>query len=364
MLIQFVAGMCLLLTTADQSQVATALEPQVRQLVHHSMKQWHFPGVAVVVIDRGQVVLLESFGLRDVVQKLPMTVDTLSGIGSLTKAFTGFAAEKLAGQGRLSWASPVRAYMPEFDLQDARANSATLVDLASHRTGHTGQDELWALEGHEVTTMHRDRHLTVSGEFGTYNYSSIMYMTLGHVVATVAQRPWTEYPRQEVLEPLGMSRTVFSLSAAQQDANHAESYHLQTPNGEPLAYANSDTLRKNESAGGSMQSSARDLSRWLQFQLTSSRAVKRLHEPKVIIPNNGLHEPLDSQANQLSYGLGWVISQHENESIVYHHGLRAGFRANITLLPQRQSGFVILTNGNSLDGVVALQRSLLQILPQ
>src|SRR5207249_4253238 len=48
------------------------------------------------------VIYLEGFGLRDVARRLPVTPDTLFGIGSCTKAFTAMAAVMSADDGKLS----------------------------------------------------------------------------------------------------------------------------------------------------------------------------------------------------------------------------------------------------------------------
>ncbi len=54
------------------------------------MAAWKIPGVAVAVVHKGEVVLSQGYGLRDLEKGLPVTPETLFAIGSCSKAFTAF----------------------------------------------------------------------------------------------------------------------------------------------------------------------------------------------------------------------------------------------------------------------------------
>src|SRR6267142_7125126 len=56
--------------------------------VNQVLKDWKVPGVAVAVVQGDKVILLKGYGFRDLEKQLPVTPNTLFGIGSITKSFT------------------------------------------------------------------------------------------------------------------------------------------------------------------------------------------------------------------------------------------------------------------------------------
>ena len=71
-----------------------ALDKTIRQL----MRKRNTPGLSISVIKDGETAYSKGFGCRNLKQQLPMTSDTLLGIGSITKSFTAFAIVKLQGK--------------------------------------------------------------------------------------------------------------------------------------------------------------------------------------------------------------------------------------------------------------------------
>src|SRR6516225_2615688 len=57
-------------------------------VVRDALKAWQAPGVAVGVVQRGQVIYLKGVGLKELGKDKPVTPDTLFPIGSCTKMFT------------------------------------------------------------------------------------------------------------------------------------------------------------------------------------------------------------------------------------------------------------------------------------
>jgi len=79
--------------------------------------------------------LRQGFWLSDVEKKLPVTTDTLFAIGSISKSFTSLVFATLNDEGKVDWDTPVRTYLPTFQLFDPIATDhATPRDMFSHRT--------------------------------------------------------------------------------------------------------------------------------------------------------------------------------------------------------------------------------------
>jgi Beta-lactamase len=90
---------------AYSESIATSI-PELELLIAEAMDEWKIPGLAIAVVQNGEVALLRAYGLRDVEAGLKVTTDTQFVIGSITKSFasTGLAlwwtSDALIGRSR------------------------------------------------------------------------------------------------------------------------------------------------------------------------------------------------------------------------------------------------------------------------
>jgi hypothetical protein len=103
------------------SQSVAAFIPELELLIAEAMDEWKIPGLAITVVQNGEVALVRAYGLRDVEAGLKVTTDTQFLIGSVTKSFTSTGLALLMDERRIDWTKPVRDYIPEFRLHDAVA---------------------------------------------------------------------------------------------------------------------------------------------------------------------------------------------------------------------------------------------------
>ncbi len=119
-----------------QSEPIAAFVPDLEALIAEAMDEWKIPGLAIAVVQNGQVALVEAYGLRDVEAGLAVTTDTQFAICSITKSFTSTGLALLVDERRMDWRKPVREYIPEFRLHDAVASDRiTVRDLLCHHSG-------------------------------------------------------------------------------------------------------------------------------------------------------------------------------------------------------------------------------------
>jgi CubicO group peptidase (beta-lactamase class C family) len=188
--------------------------------VEERRREDNLPGVAVVVVAGGEIVLHDSWGVRDVATGEPLGPDAAFRVGSLTKLVTATAALRLQERGRLSLDEPVRRYVPWLAL-DGPAGSAeevvgaiTLRHLLSHRAGLPRGRYL----GEPVSSIDRLRSLErmrlafPPGE--RLKYSNLGYALAAHALERIADRPWPELARELVLGPAGMEGCGFGEPAA------------------------------------------------------------------------------------------------------------------------------------------------------
>ncbi len=80
--------------------------------IEAQMAKHGLPGVALAVIENGEIVYLKGYGTAGHGQ--PMTAQTQMLIGSQSKSFTALAIAQLAERGQLDLSAPVQTYIPWF----------------------------------------------------------------------------------------------------------------------------------------------------------------------------------------------------------------------------------------------------------
>jgi CubicO group peptidase (beta-lactamase class C family) len=336
------------------------------QFVSETMKQWQVPGVAVGVVKNDELVYAEGFGYRDVENQLPVTPETLFAIGSSSKAFTATSAGILVDEKKLDWHTPIRKWLPTFELQDRFATERmNLADLLCHRSGLPRHDLLWYNStASREELIDRLKYLDLSKDFRTFwQYQNLMYLTAGYLAGRANESTWEELVQQRILDPLEMNSSNFSVEESQKSDNYALPYEIPEPKTgvrEQIPFRNIDAI----GPAGSINSNVVDMANWLimnlnggQFkdrQVIAEATLKELHSAQMpLVPEAMLYPPLEThpEIGQASYGFGWFVQNYRGHRWVHHGGNIDGFCAMVSLLPQEKLGLVVLTN---LDGVAAL----------
>jgi hypothetical protein len=122
---------------------------------------------------------------------------------------------------------------------------------------------------------------------------------------------------------------------------------------------------------GSLNATARDLAKWLRFQLAEGRcdgkrlvgadALRETHTPQVALPMTGIERDLNPETNLMSYGMAWLIQDYRGQLLVSHAGAIDGFRAELMLMPREGLGIALLFNLDQSRMNLALGNSLLDL---
>ena len=246
------------------------------------------PGVVAIVADRSGTRYEGAFGVRDRATGTPMTIDTLFGLASMTKAIASAGAMQLVEQGSLSLDGNIADVLPALAApqvltgftadgtpQLRPANGPiTLRQLLSHSAGF-GYDTwnpeirryLAALGLPRVPTSHEQlARMPLLSDPGTrWNYSIATDVAGKAVEAVVGQR-LDHHLRTALLDPLGMPDTTVDLSADQ--AARLARVHQRGADGQltPIDFMPGDPARWCI-GGGALRGTARDYTRFLRMVL-------------------------------------------------------------------------------------------------
>lgn len=126
--------------TAPAVPSGAAIDAEARRL----MASEDMKGMAIAVIDDGQVVHVAAYGHRNVERDLPLTTDTIMYGASITKAAFAYMVLQLVDEGRLDLDRSIAEYLPRplpeyeeyTDLAgDERWRQLTARNILNHSTG-------------------------------------------------------------------------------------------------------------------------------------------------------------------------------------------------------------------------------------
>lgn len=308
------------------------------------------PGIAVGVVDEGQVVYTGGFGLMDVTAPdRRVTADTVFHLASVTKTFVAAAVMQLVERGRISLEAPVTRYLPYFRLADVRAAGITVRHLLMHTSGLPDvQDYGWERPEHDAGALERYvRSLspttlrTAPGT--TYAYSNMAFEVLGDVIAKVSGRPFEDYVHAEILEPLRMTSSTLLYEGVPRQAWAVG--HTRADDGRVIARTTYPYNRAH-APSSTLHASAVDMTRWMLVLLNGGQLDgRRILQASTITE---MWTPaIDAREGRI--GLTWLALEVLGEQLTWHGGADIGFRARVMLLPRRNSGIVVLANSDRVN---------------
>lgn len=367
----------LLAALAFAASAAHAQTPNERfdPLVDAVVARYRLPGIAVGVIEDGQVVYRRTAGELALGSGQPVTDDALFKIASNSKAMTATLLARLVQQGKLRWDDPVKRWLPAFRMHDPWVTEHMQVgDLLTHRSGlgeGAGDLMLWP-EPNGFTRQDivaalaylKPRYSFRAG----YAYDNLLYVVAGEVAAAAGGAPYETLLRREVFEPLGLSRCQVGSWRRDERAPVAVPHAQRDRGFVPLTPADPLVRPTTMEAAGGVQCSLDDMLAWARQWLAPTAQQlawlpqaqrDRLWTPYTPMPISAQRRAWDG-TRLYAYGYGWRIADVDGALTVSHTGTLSGMYSALYLLPDRRSGFVVLINGDAEDARTVLIEVLLK----
>lgn len=190
----------------DIPAVSARLATFVDQLVSRD----EIVGAELLILHRGETVVHQAFGWKDRESKNLMTLDTPFAIRSMTKPFTGMAAQLLIADGTIELDAPVARYLPAFENGNSR--EITIRHLLTHRSGLPLEFSRRSKRLLDYSGLRElaDENGTAGPDYppgSRFIYSDAGSDALGAVIETVTRQPLHEFVHARILEPLQLSQT-------------------------------------------------------------------------------------------------------------------------------------------------------------
>ncbi len=340
-------------------------EQVLSDLVNPQLERWQVPGVEVTLVRRGEVLHVGGFGLADVSRDRPVMPTTLFHHGSTGKSFTALLAAALVDEGLLEWDRPVREYLANFRLHDPVATErVTVRDLLAHRSGVPRHELMWVANPSwsRAELVRRARYLESNRDLrAEFQYWNLGYVTAGHLTGVVTGSTWEEQLQTRILQPLGMSSSLTSVAAAEQQPDFARGYEVRDGRAEEVPYRSIDAA----APAGQIISPSVDSARWLLYQASQGeldghrvvseapfRETRSIQIPVRFPPI--LPEQPDWGPTWLGYGLGWMVCTYRDRPAIWHSGGIDGFSTMVMVLTEDRSGVLVSANSNNGSFTMAL----------
>jgi CubicO group peptidase (beta-lactamase class C family) len=256
------------------------------------------------------------FGFKDLageeptIRPLAATLDTEFGIGQTARILTTLAVMKLVEQGRVRLDDPVVMHVPSFEMKSPFFRDISVRMLLGHASGLPGTDwrnlyTTWPFPGYPSQVLDTVSRQHLKHDPGALRTPCNDGFTLAErVVANVSGRPFTDFVKKELLEPLGMTRCGYPTTYNPQYPC-ARVFH--GPARQPQDFANGHGT-------GGFYAAPEEMAKLIKMILDQGRVKDRQLFAAASIREMGLaafpqaFDPLPSPCT--ANGLGWDSVQH------------------------------------------------------
>jgi CubicO group peptidase (beta-lactamase class C family) len=97
-------------TRLDGSKISST---EIDGTVARLMKAAEVPGVGIAIFNKGKIVYLKAYGVRDEEKNLPLTVDSVMSAASFSKVAFAYLVMRLVDEKALDLDRPVYQYLPK-----------------------------------------------------------------------------------------------------------------------------------------------------------------------------------------------------------------------------------------------------------
>lgn len=358
---------CQLSSMAQPGSRNKFLSDSLDAYISDAMNKWKIPGMAVAVIKDGQWLVKKGYGVKEVGTSNPVDENTLFGIGSNTKAFTGTALAVLQSQGKLNLNDKVKKWVTDFQVYDPWiTKEMTIRDLVSHRMGYeTFQGDFMYFDSDLSYSQVKQKFGMIKPMHGfrtTWGYTNAGYAIAGEIIEKASGHPYSDFIREQIFEPIGMKNSIAESREYAKSPLMSRAHTVTEGVLKKVAYGNLDNMKP----AGVIASSISDMGLWVQTLLNNGELNgKRIFEPFAVQEPMQPHTVMGlgghpfNRAQFYQYGLGWFTFSYEGNRIVEHTGGVNGFVTAVTLVPEAKLGIIVFTNTDSNILYEALKWELL-----
>ena len=331
-------------------------------LVSDMMSRTKIPGLAVAVVQGGEVKYAKGFGVTDVSTRAKVNADTVFQLASVSKSVGSTVIAKLVTDKVVGWDTPVATNYPGFALSNPYVTSnVTIADMYAHRSGlpeHAG-DKIEDLGYNREQVISRLSAMPLSPFRITYDYTNFGLTAAATSAANKAGADWATLSQNEIYGPLGMSRTSSRYSDFAGRDNRAVG-HIKS-NGQWVVSPYPRQPDAQSPAGG-VSSSVNDMAHWMSMVLAggTTSSGQRIVDADALTPaltpqivSSPAAAP-DDRAGFYGYGFNSSVTEAGRTQFSHSGAFASGAGTTFLMIPSADLGIVALTNAAPIGAAETL----------
>ncbi len=346
------------MSNADKNPSINAVLDLLSAQLADELELQNIPGMTAAVILDQEIIWSGAYGYANLDEKIPMTIQHLFRVGSITKLFTATMLMQLRDAGKLFLDEPLEKYEPRIKFKSSFPDPKppTFRQVVSHTSGIPRESTLnfWKdlnfpqpdvllenLEGAEI----------IFPPYSEFKYSNLGISLLGHTLSLIAGKPYRDYVKQAILEPLGMKDSGFDLTP-EFYSKRAIGYvsDAEGKNFQPAPIFDLECI----SPAGQLYSNVIDMAKFISMQFSDKAAggnqvvggstLREMHSP--VFYGEGANKGTD-------IGIGWILAKTASgHRVIGHSGGIHGYVTQIGMIPAMKLGFAVFTNTMSDVGKI------------
>lgn len=346
---------------AANNRAFEAALKEFRQLHRAEMERAGIAGSSFYFVRDGRIVVADHLGLQDAEAQVPVDADTIYHWASITKTMTGIAIMQLRDRGQLSLDDPIVRYVPELKQVHnpfGDTDKITIRQLMSHSAGFRNGTWKWRDQEWQpfeppgwaqlAAMMPYTEVLFRPGTRFSYSNPGIVY--LGQLIERLSGEDFEVYVDKNILRPLGMYSSYFDHTPPYLLRHRSHSYYIR--DGQRVA-APFDVDTGVTVSNGGLNAPMTDMARYVAF-LIGDPAQQADYD--IVLKRSSLEEmwrPVIAAGDDFSQGrmarttqsgLSFFIDAAGPVRFVGHNGDQNGFRAYLSLCPDRRAGSLLAFN--------------------
>ena len=329
------------------------------------------PGCAVGLVENGEYIHSKGYGLANLEHEIPIGMDTIFRIGSVSKQFTTMAIAILEEKDELSFEDEMKVHIP--DLVDY-GEKVTINHMIHHYSGlgdyeymdypgrfknAVGEEFRWGNEDYLTNKEFHDLIKTlplIRKPEKKFHYSNTGYVLLALVAENASGMSLREFAEKEIFKPLGMNNSFFNDDVNLPFKNRADAY---TPIDDESDKYKINVTNLSWVGDGGVYTSLNDFIKWDEnfYENTLGMGGQSLiqtmemtfEETKVSKRNQKMDK---EKENENTYAFAQNLAYYNGYKRWSHSGSWVGWLAHYARFPELRFSTVVFCNTNEIDATI------------
>ena len=329
------------------------------------------PGCAVGLVENGEYIHSKGYGLANLEHEIPIGMDTIFRIGSVSKQFTTMAIAILEEKDELSFEDEMKVHIP--DLVDY-GEKVTINHMIHHYSGlgdyeymdypgrfknALGEEFRWGNEDYLTNKEFHDLIKTlplIRKPEKKFHYSNTGYVLLALVAENASGMSLREFAEKEIFKPLGMNNSFFNDDVNLPFKNRADAY---TPIDDESDKYKINVTNLSWVGDGGVYTSLNDFIKWDEnfyenkLSMGGESLIQTMEmtfeETKVSKRNQKMDK---EKENENTYAFAQNLAYYNGYKRWSHSGSWVGWLAHYARFPELRFSTVVFCNTNEIDATI------------